>query len=100
MTHHPMKLVTIVCEALARGALEELLRKAGARGYTAFQVEGEGAKGSRTAEMLELANLQFEVVLPTSGADALLASLERDFFPRYASIAYESDVRVLRPAKF
>ena len=30
----------------------------------------------------------------------MLERLERDFFPRYAMIAFESDVRVVRPEKF
>lgn len=100
MPQHAMKLVTIICEALARDALCALFREVGARGFTAFQVEGVGSKGDRTAEMLELANLQFEVVVPPDVATALLERLERDYFPNYAMIAYESDVRVRRPAKF
>ena len=38
---------------------------------------------------------------PLTTADRfVLARLEKDFFPRYAMIAYESDVRVLRRDKF
>ena len=73
MILHPMKLVTIVCEALAREPLTVLLHEVGVNGYTLFTVEGSGR---------------------------LLGRLEKDFFPRYAMVAYESDVRVLRPHKF
>ncbi len=100
MPQHEMKLVTIICEALARKVVLDLLRDAGARGFTAFQVEGLGAKGDRSGEMLELANLQVEVIVPPAVAATLLERLERDCFPKYAMIAYESDVRVRRPAKF
>ena len=39
MKLHSMKLVTIVCEALARSAVTELLKEIGAHGYTLFPVE-------------------------------------------------------------
>lgn len=100
MTMHAMKLVTIVCEALAREPVTRLLREVGAHGYTLFEVEGEGSHGARTAEMDMLANIQIEVVVPATVCERLLESLERDFFPTYAMIAYESDIRVRRPGKF
>jgi nitrogen regulatory protein P-II 2 len=100
MSTHPMKLVTIVCEALAREPLTALLHEVGAHGYTLFTVEGSGAQGPRVADIQEFANIQVEVIVPPGVAGQILARLERDFFPRYAMIAYESDVRVLRREKF
>jgi nitrogen regulatory protein P-II 2 len=100
MNTHPMTLVTIVCEALAREPLEALLREVGAHGYTMFTVEGSGAKGARVADIQEFANIQVEVIVQPGVASELLGRLERDFFPRYAMIAYESEVRVLRREKF
>lgn len=95
-----MKLLTIVCEALARQPLQGLLRDVGAHGYTLFTVEGSGAQGPRVADIQEFANIQVEVIVPPVVAGQILARLEKDFFPRYTMIAYESDVRVLRPHKF
>jgi nitrogen regulatory protein PII len=100
MNLHPMKLVTIVCEALAREPLMALLREVGAHGYTMFTVEGSGAKGPRVADIQEFANIQVEIIVPPAIADQILARLEKDFFPRYAMVARESDVRVLRREKF
>jgi nitrogen regulatory protein P-II 2 len=100
MNTHPMKLVTIVCEALARQPLQTLLHEVGAHGYTLFAVEGSGAKGPRVADIQEFANIQVEVIAQPAVAEQLLARLEKNFFPRYAIIAYESDVRVLRREKF
>ncbi len=100
MNTHPMTLVTIVCEALAREPLTTLLRAVGAHGYTLFTVEGSGAKGARLGDIQEFANIQFEVIVPPDVAQELLTRLEHDFFPRYAMVAYESDVRVVRPQKF
>lgn len=95
-----MKLVTIVCEAHARGPIVELLRTVGAHGWTLFPVEGEGARGGRPADIPEFTNLQFQVIVRPEVAAALLDRLAREFFPRYGMIAFASDVQVVRPAKF
>jgi nitrogen regulatory protein P-II 2 len=100
MNLYPMKLVTIVCEAYAQDAVTKLLREIGAHGWTLFAVEGDGSQGRRPADIREFANIQIEVVVPPEVAGPLLARLEKDFFPRYAMIAFESDVRVLRQGKF
>ncbi len=100
MKTHPMKSVTIIGEALAREPLTRLLETAGAHGYTLFTVEGSGAQGRRVADIREFANIQVEVIVPPAVAEELLTALERDFFPRYAMVAYETDVRVVRRDKF
>ena len=100
MNTHPMKLVTIVCEAYALEAVKKLLPEVGAHGCTHFPVEGDGAGGARTGEMKEFANVQIEVVLTAAAADALLARIEKELIPRYGMIVFESDVRVLRAGKF
>lgn len=100
MNLHPMKLVTVVCEAYAQDAVTKLLRDAGAHGWTSFAVEGDGSQGKRPGDIREFANVQIEVIVPPETAEKLLERLSRDYFPRYAMIAFESDVRVLRPGKF
>ncbi len=100
MNTHPMKLVTIVCEAHARNVVTSLLREIGAHGYTLFAVEGEGSQGKRSGDIPEYANIQVEVIVSPEVAETLMARLESEFFPRYAMIAYETEVRVLRKGKF
>jgi nitrogen regulatory protein PII len=100
MNTYPMKRVTIVCEAYAKEAVKKLLREIGAHGYTIFDVEGAGSRGERPGDIREFANIQVEVILPLERADVLLQRLEKEFFSRYAMIAYDSDVRVLRENKF
>ena len=100
MNLHPMKLVTIVCEAYAQEPVTKLLREVGAHGWTLFAVEGDGSRGQRPADIREFANIQIEVIVPPEVANALLERLGKEFFPRYAMIAFESDVRVLRQNKF
>lgn len=95
-----MKLITIVCEAYALESVKVLLREVGAHGCTHFPVEGDGSRGERGGETPEFANVQVEVVLQPAAAEILLSRLADELFPNYAMIALESDVRVLRPAKF
>lgn len=100
MPAHSMKLVTVICEALARDAVTHLLRDVGAHGWTVFEVEGFGARGERTGEMMELGNIQVQVIVPAAVSDRLMERLEQDYFPKYGMVAYEADVRVRRPGKF
>jgi len=100
MNLHPMKLVTIVVEALARERITTLLAEVGAHGYTLFSVEGAGATGRRIGDIEEFANIQVEVVLRPEAAERLLARLGEEILPRFAMVTYESDIRVLRAEKF
>lgn len=100
MQTHAMKLLTIVCEAHARGPVLDLLRTSGAHGWTLFAVEGGGAGGERAGDIPEFSNLQIEVVVRPEVAGILLEKLGRDFFPRYAMIAFAADIQVLRRDKF
>ena len=100
MNLYPMKLVTIVCEAYAKDAVTKLLREVGAHGHTLFPVEGDGSQGKRPADIPEFANIQIQVIVRPEVAEQLLKRLGQDLFPRFAMIAFESDVRVLRREKF
>lgn len=100
MNLHPMKLVTIICESVLEETILEVLRSAGAHGHTAFPVSGSGRQGFRSADLVESGNVQIEVIMKPAVAEALLNRLSTEFFKDYAMVAYETDVRVLRPDKF
>jgi nitrogen regulatory protein PII len=100
MSLHPMKLVTIVCEAILEERIIELLREVGTHGYTAFPVHGSGNQGDRSADISEMANVQFQAVMKPTVAEVLLNRLQAELFAAFAMVAYETDVRVLRPDKF
>lgn len=100
MHTHSMKLITVICEALAREPLKRLLTEIGAHGYTMFPVEGDGSQGRRAADIQEFANIQIEVIVPPPVAEKILRRLEAEFFAKFAMVAYETDIRVLRPDKF
>ena len=97
---HPMKLVTIVSEAILEERVVELLFEAGGHGYTAFHVRGSGNQGARSADISETSNVQIQAIVKASVAEKLLTRLQEELFKDYAMVAYESDVRVLRPNKF
>lgn len=100
MQTYPMKLVTIICEAHARDAVTKLLHDVGAHGWTSFSVEGDGARGRRTADIPEFTNVQIEAIVSPAVAEQLMERLGREFFPIYGMVAFESEVRVLRKDKF
>jgi nitrogen regulatory protein PII len=100
MNLHPMKLVTIICEAVLEERIVEVLHECGAHGHTAFDVRGSGRQGSRSADLVESGNVQIQVIVKPAVAEALLARLHREFFQDYAMVAYESEVQVMRPEKF
>lgn len=100
MILHPMKKVTIVFEAILEDRVVELLRECGAHGHTAFNVRGSGHQGERSADIAETGNVQIEVIVKPAVAEALLARLYTEWFASYAMVAWESEVRVLRPGKF
>jgi nitrogen regulatory protein P-II 2 len=95
-----MKLITVIGEALAREPLKKLFAEVGASGYTLFTVEGDGNQGRRTADIQEFANIQAEVIVPPAVAEKLLERLASEFFEKFAMVAYETDIRVLRQEKF
>ena len=82
MNLHPMKLVTVVCEAYAQDGVTKLLREVGAHGWTSFAVEGDGSRGKRPADIREFANIQIEVIAKPEVSAALLERLGLEFFPR------------------
>ncbi len=100
MNLHPMKLVTIICESVLEERVVELLRECGAHGHTAFDVRGSGNQGQRSADMLESGNVKINAIVKPAVSELLLQKLHDDLFKSYAMIAYETDVRVLRPQKF
>ena len=100
MNLHPMKLVTIICEALLEERVVEILRQCGTHGHTAYSVRGSGSQGDRSADIVETGNVQIEIIVKPSVAEAVLERLHRELFKDYAMVAYETEVRVMRPEKF
>ena len=76
------------------------METAGKTAEVPSQSATSSAGGERTGEMKEFANVQIKAVLQPTAAEALLARVESEQFPRCGMIAFESDLRVMRSGKF
>ena len=99
MNTHTLTLLTIVAETLLKDRLIHEVRQAGAKGFTITEVSGEGSRQRRVSEILG-DNIKLEVISKHETAESILAVLQRDFFPRYAVVAYTSEVHVVREDKY
>jgi nitrogen regulatory protein P-II 2 len=99
MNTHTLTLLTIVAEALLKDRLIHEVRHAGAKGFTITEVSGEGSRQRRVSEILG-DNIKIEVIAKQETADKILTTLQKDFFPRFAVVAYMSEVQVVREDKY
>lgn len=93
------KLVTIVCEPVLSISLTQLIRQAGATGFTLTEVKGEGSGEKNTGEVPD-DKLKIEIVCDEPLASKIMSDISRQYFESYSLILYASDVQVIRPAKF
>ena len=99
MNTHTLTLLTIVAETLLKDRLLHEVRQAGAKGFTITEVSGEGSRQRRVSEILG-DNIKVEVIIKREVAESILDVLQKDFFPRYAVVAYMSEVQVVRENKY
>ena len=71
----------------------------GAHGWTVCDARGQGSRGVR-ADEFEGANIRLETLVSAGVADRVLEVLARDYFPRYAVVAWTTPANVVRPAKY
>ncbi len=93
-----LERVTIVAEAVLERRLLELISAAGARGWTIGDVRGEGSRGVRAGEWQ--GNVKIETLVSGASAERILTELAREYFPRFAVVAYVDRVRVVRGDKY
>ena len=99
MKTHPLKLVTIIGEAVLADRLLREIRKLGAKGHTLTTVEGQGSRGVRASEW-EGKNVKIETLVSEEVADAILHVLSEHYFANFAVVAYVHDVGVVRGEKY
>jgi nitrogen regulatory protein P-II 2 len=95
----PLKLLVVVAEEAIAPKIVEDIKRLGATGYTQTDAHGEGARGKRMGRVGET-NARIETVVGDAVAERILARLAEHYFPRYAVIAWTSDVAVVRGEKY
>lgn len=97
------KRIEIIAEALLLPRLIELVREAGATGYTVHHyVSGadfNGRHGEPDDLSLVLKNIQLNVITDDATAEQIVEGCSQ-FFDDYAEIVVISDVEVLRSDRF
>lgn len=69
-------------------------------GYTTYEVEGSGSKGTRGKGLQNEKNVKIEVVLSEAKLHDVAEEIARTLFSDYAIILYVTEAKVLRPEKF
>jgi hypothetical protein len=99
MQTEALVLVTVVAEAVVEHRLVRDVEAAGAHGWTVCDARGQGSRGIRASEF-EGSNIRLETLVSAEVADRFLEVLARDYFPRYAVVAWTTPAQVVRPAKY
>ncbi|HEX6886484.1 MAG TPA: hypothetical protein VF143_00135 [Candidatus Nanopelagicales bacterium] len=92
-------LVTVVAEAVVEHRLVRDVAACGAHGWTIVDARGQGSRGVR-ADEFEGSNIRLETLVAPEVADRLLELLAREYFPRYAVVAWATTASVVRAAKY
>ncbi|MEY2967134.1 MAG: hypothetical protein RLY50_1184 [Actinomycetota bacterium] len=93
------QLITIVAEAVVERRIVDDIKKCGAKGYSLSHVTGEGVTGRHTLD-LNGPSVRIESVVTDEIATRILEMLARDYFERFAVIAWLTPARVARPERF
>lgn len=104
MSQQIWKLV-IVAEEILSKKLINLIKEAGATGYTVTAAGGEGSRNVRSTGQPSvshtLANVKIEVLTGTRElADRITQDIESRYYADYSIITYISQVEALRVHKF
>lgn len=93
------ELVTIVAEAVVEKRLIADVKACGARGYSLSHGHGEGGTGARSLDVIG-PSVRLETVVGADTANAILEMLSREYFGKFAVVAWVTTVRVARPERF
>ena len=100
MKLYPVKLLTITCEILAQKNIIEILKKHEITGYTTYEVDGNGARGTRGQGFKNEKNVKVEIILRDEKLQDVVEEISRTLFANFAIVLYVSDVSVVRTEKF
>lgn len=99
MNTHLLRLITIVAEPVLEERITRELCDLGASGFTVTAAHGAGSRGMRATDPPG-ESVRIETVVGEEVADRVLEHIARRYFPNYAVIAFETEVRVVRGDKY
>lgn len=99
MQLHPLKLVTIITEQIIREQIVKKIVELGAAGCTWHDAQGTGSRGARSDATGD-SNVRIEVICAPATAESILTFVSRNYFENYACIAWQTDVTVVRGARY
>ena len=94
-----MKRVIIIGDETVEQRLLSEIQGMGASGHTAYAVRGKGARGVRPRHG-EPGNTKIEVIATADVARQIIEHVAKNYFEKYAMIAFIDDVEVLQGDKF
>lgn len=98
---YPLKLVTVVGEAVIMPDIAEEGMKLGATGVSMTEVTGHGSRSARNViETGGAKTIKAEFVVPMDVAERILTHVSHEYFEHYACIAWLSDVQVVRGQQY
>ena len=99
MTTARRTLLTLVAESGLEKRLTALVVEKGAHGYTVSGAYGQGPRPGHASD-ISGGNVRIETVVTREVAQAILQTLETDYFPHYALSCWLSDVEVIREDRY
>jgi nitrogen regulatory protein PII len=94
-----MKRVVIIGDNTVEHRLLAEIEAFGATGYTCYAVRGKGTRGIRPRHA-EPGNTKIEVISTREIAQQIIEHVAKNYFDKYAMIAFLDDVEVLQGQKF
>ncbi len=94
------KLLTVTCEILARKNILDILSRHKISGYTTYEVEGKGSRGTRGQGLKNEKNIKVEVIMREEKLQDVVEEISRTLFANFAIVLHVSDVGVIRTEKF
>lgn len=92
-------LIVVVVEAALEQRLSKDVMAQGAKGFTITHANGLGPRNQRAGD-LEGGNIKLETVVTDAVASKIMELLNANYFPHYACSAWQSEVQILRDARY
>jgi nitrogen regulatory protein PII len=96
MHHHPMILITVVCDERMLPPLLEILQHGGATGYTTTDASGL----SFNRATAEAPRRLVQVIVPHEEADEILAAILDHNFQNESFVLWTTEIKVFRRGRF